>query len=291
MVVVVSPVSIQEKIQEKIRQFDGPSLLKQLYSLGYTAKDFRFESNPSLASSISLFEAIFFSDKSYPKVTIVINLGLLTGNSPLPTYFRQKMDLGTIDVARFTQFLNFFDHHVILTTLGMSTPTENKAFFSDWNQTLKQYLSLLAINSTSTLWLFLQLCFPELKAEVYKFPRVIRKLSSSIVLGSSRLGREALLGKKQKLTLSSFKIVLTAEEMDNEFSTPWPVEIKRRLKEQIFPLIYRANIYTKVILVVKNCRDKAELSFRSYLGYRTLGTSQGAVKLLLFSGYPTHRPK
>lgn len=277
---------IQEKIRKKIRYFDAPSLLKLLRSLGYETKDFYFKSNPSLASSPSLFEDIIFSEEDYPKVTIIVNLGLLTGNSPLPSYFRKKMDDGDVDPILLTRFLSFFDHHIIMTTLGMSLPTNDGWFFSHWNATLIQYLNLLALNSTSTLWHLLQLCFPELKVEVYKFARVLRMLSSSMILGSTLLGQDSFLGKSQKLTVSGFKIILTSEEMDNEMSIPWPVEIKKRLREMVFPLIHRINIYTKVILVVKNCKDIVRLSSNSHLGYRSLGVNKGALKLLLFSGYP-----
>ncbi len=280
---------IQEQIQRKIRHFDAPSLLKLLHSLGYKGKDLHFESNPSLASSSSLFEEISFSENRYPKVSITINLGLLTGNSSLPTYFRQKMDSGEIDLLLFTRFLNFFDHHLIMTTLAMSIPKENGWFFSNWDETLMQYLSLLALNSTSTLWHLLQLSFPELKVRVYKYPRPLDMTSSSTILGSTLLGRDSFLGKSQKVTASSFKMVFTSEEMDNERCGPWSVEIKKRLKELIFPLIHRSNIYTKVILVVKNCKETLCLSPNSYLGYRTLGKSQGAVRFLLFAGYP-HSP-
>ena len=279
--------AVQEKIRKKIRHFDVPSLLKLLYSLGYEAKDLYFESHPSLSSAVSLFEDIFFSEGEYPKATILINLGLLTGNSPLPSYFQRKMDSGTIDLLLFTRFLSFFDHHLIFMTLGMDLPADNGWFFSDWNQTLKQYLSLLALNSTSTLWSLMQLCFPELKVEVYKSPRVLRMLSSSAILGATALGKDSFLGKKQKLTAPSFKIILTAEEMDYEMAVPWPVEIKTRLKELVFPLIHRINVYTRVILVVKNCKDRARLSATSYLGYRSLGKSHKPLQLLLFAGYPS----
>nr|HNA61574.1 hypothetical protein [Rhabdochlamydiaceae bacterium] len=143
-----------------------------------------------------------------------------------------------------------------------------------------------ALNSTSTLWHLLQLSFPELKVEVHKFPRVLKVLSSSTILGATCIGRNSLLGKSQKLTISSFKIILTAENMDIPMNTPWPIEVKRRLKDLIFPKIHRMNIYTQIILVVKNCQDVAHLATTSRLGFRSLGKSQELIRLLLFAGYP-----
>ncbi|MBS0615329.1 MAG: type VI secretion system baseplate subunit TssG [Verrucomicrobia bacterium] len=277
---------IQRRIKEKIRHFEAAPLLKLLHSLGYKSKDIHFVSNPSLSSAPSLFEDIAFSEDAYPKVTILVNLGLLTANSPLPSYFRKKMDSGAVDPELLTRFLSFFDHHLIMTALSMGLPEENGWFFSNWENTLRQYLSLLALNSTSTLCLLLQLCFPELKVEVYKFPRVLRVLSSSMILGVTALGKESYLGKSQKLTVSSFKIILTSESMDSGMEIPWPIEALQRLKELIFPLIHRANIYTQINLIVKNCQEEARLSANSYLGYRSLGANRGSLQLRLFAGYP-----
>lgn len=278
--------NLEQRVREKIRAFDPPSLLKLLNRLGYKASDIYFESNPNLSSAISLFESIQFFDQLFPKIIIVVNLGLLTGHSPLPTFFRKKMEHGVIDPILFTRFLGFFDHFSISTLFSMSIPEENGWFFSDWKQTLSQYLHLLALNSTSTLWHLFQLCFPELKVEVTKFARILQLQSSSITLGQTTLGKESFLGRNKSITISSIKVVLTSEEMDTSLGTPWAKEIKKRLQELIFPSLQKINVYLQVLLVVKNCKDVITLSSQPLLGFRSLGQGTTPLKLLLFSGHP-----
>ena len=203
--------TIQQRIAKDIKRFDVCSLLKLLREIGYQSTDIYFESHSDLSSRSSLCEDIFFSENA-PKVRIILNLGLLSGNSPLPNFFRKKMDSGSIDPILFTKYLNFFDHHIINNLLLMSMPDINNVFFSSWQSTKSHYLKLLDLNSTSTLWHLFQACFPELTVKVIKAPRVFRQNSSSIVIGTTRLGVESFLGKKIVQTIPSFKIILIGDE-------------------------------------------------------------------------------
>lgn len=277
---------LEQRIKEKIHLFDIAALLQLLSRFGYKATDIYFVSNSSLSSAPSLCEEIIFSDVKYPRITLVINLGLMVGNSPMPTFFRKKMDEGTIDPLLFARFLSFFDHHIIMTLLSMSIPTDNGWFFSDWNETLNQYLNLLGLNSVSTLQLLFQLCFPELRANVHKFARVLRTQSSFTTLGVTLLGKDSFLSKNQKITISSFKILLYAEELETDLSIPWAKEVKKRLRDLLFPILKRINIYLQVILIVRNSKDIARLAVNSHLGYRSLGKTDRPLKILLFAGYP-----
>ncbi|MGH2613428.1 MAG: hypothetical protein ACRDFB_10340, partial [Rhabdochlamydiaceae bacterium] len=237
-----------------------------------------------LSSSSAICKDIEFSD-SFPRIVLILNLGLLAGNSPLPNYFRKKMDTGSIDPVLFSRFLSFFDHFTISNLLSMSMPEDNCWFFPAWKETQSQYMNLLALNSSSTLWHLFQLCFPELQVEVVKFQRTISMESAAITLGTTLLGKESYLGKKEKITLSSFKIILTADEIETDQLVLWALEIKKRLRELLFPLLARTYFYFQVILVIKNSSDRARLSPTSQLGYRRLGQSQDPLRILLFSGY------
>lgn len=165
---------VQVRIRQNIKRFDVCSLLKLLQELGYRGDDIYFQSNSDLSSRANLCEDIFFSENT-PRVTIVLNLGLLSANSPLPSFFRKKMDSGSIDPILFTRFLSFFDHHLIKNLMAMSMPDVNSIFFDDWRETQGYYLKLLDLNSTSTLWHLFQICFPELIVKVVKFPRMIQE--------------------------------------------------------------------------------------------------------------------
>lgn len=276
--------TLQEQIAKNVKRFDVCSLLKLLYEMNYHKNDIYFESHTDCSSRSSLCEKIIFSE-SHPKVRLILNLGLLSGNSPLPNFFKKKMDTGAIDATLFTQYLHFFDHHLISNLLAMSMPDINNVFFSNWQETKNHYLKLLDLNSTSTLWHLFQACFPELKVEVLKAPKVFKKTSSSVMLGKTRLGIESFLGKKMVQTMPSFKIMLTGEETNTDLMIPWPIEIKSRLKRMIFTILQRTHIHFRIIFIQKEGIDQARLNKSTQLGYCMLGKSSNFLKILLFSGY------
>lgn len=277
-------LSITENIAQNIRRFDICSLLKLLKELGYQTEDLYFESHDDLSVRSSLCEAIYFS-QSWPKVRIVLNLGLLSANSPLPNFFRRKMDSGSIDAALFTKYLGFFNHHAIKNLLLMSTPDINDIFFTNWQQTKSHYLKLLDLNSSSTLWHLFQICFPELVVQVIKAPRVFKQNSSSTMLGKTRLGVNSFLGKKITQKIPSFKILLTTDEPMANTHRSWPIEIKQRLKKMVFAFLQRTEIHFRVVFILKNNREMAHLAKSTQLGYCMLGEGKEDLKMLLFSGY------
>lgn len=279
-------ISFQNIVKKKIHQFDIISLLKTLSDLGYKSENIFFKANTSFSSHASICEDIIFSSESYPQVTIIINLGLLSNNSSLPTLFWKKMDEGSIQAGVFLKYFSFFDHYMIRNFLSMGMAEENGYFFSNWKETLSQYLHLLALNSSSTLEHLFQLCFPEFQVRVFKHPRVVSFQTSSIVLGVTLLGKECYFEKNEKYTISTLKIVLTIDEVVFTSHRPWPVEIKRRIKEWLFPIIERVNVYISIIFVDKNGKNSIRLSPTSHLGYSSLGESQDPLQLVLFRGYP-----
>lgn len=276
--------TILSRIAENIKRFDVCSLLRLLYELGYQRNDIYFESNNDWSSRNSLCESIIFSEND-PKVRLILNLGLLSGNSPLPNFFKKKMDCGSIDPVLFTRYLNFFDHSLISNLLHMSMPDINNIFFSSWQETKSHYLKLLDLNSTSTLWHLFQRCFPELKVKVLKAPMMFKKNSSSVVLGKTRLGFDSLLGKKIVQTIPSFKIMLYGEEMSTDLMVPWPLEIKNRLKRMIFSILQRTHIHFRLIYIQTDKKEIAGLTTSTQLGYCMLGKNNEPFKIILFSGY------
>lgn len=277
-------MNVKSRIADNIKRFDVCSLLELLHEIGYRSSDIYYESNPDCSSRSSLCEEIFFSDDQ-PKVRLKLNLGLLSGNSPLPNFFKKKMDAGTIDGDLFTRYIHFFDHHLISNLLAMSMPDINDLFFSSWQETKGHYLKLLDLNSISTLWHMFQACFPELKVKVLKAPKIFKKNSSSVVLGKTRLGVESFLGKKIIQTIPSFKIMLIGEESTTDLRVPWPIEIKERLKRLIFSILQRTHIHFRLIFIQTDRQEVACLKPTTQLGYCMLGKNQEPFKVLLFSGY------
>lgn len=276
-------MTIQDKIKQHVKRFDICSLLKLLKEIGYQEDEIYFQSHSDLSSRAGLCEDIFFSENQ-PRVTLLLNIGLLSGNSPLPSYFRKKMDTGAIDPVLFTRYLSYFDHHLIKNLLSMSMPETNGIFFTDWTETQGHYLTLLDLNSTSTLWHLFQICFPELIVKAEKSPRLFQEKSSSNTLGRSRLGIDTFLGKKIEQAIPSFKFTLTVEHTLTDQLVPWPLEVKHRLKKVILPILSRTAIHFRVILCIKKNGEIAYLSPQSHIGYCRMGENKHPLRLLLFSG-------
>jgi hypothetical protein len=276
---------IKQKIKKEIKRFDISALLKLLRYLGYRVTDIAFQSNPILASASSLCEDIIFSETSRVPLVIILNIGFLSAHSPLPSFFRKKMDTGSIDPILFGRFLSFFDHFVIRNILSMCIPEDNSWFFPDWTLARRQYLSLVALTSASSLSHLIQICFPELKAEVVKMQRTLEASSLSATLGNTYIGPDSFLGKNRQFTIPSFKIILTAEKMDTEDLLSWPLEVKRRIQELIVPLLLKMETFITLILTVKKCEKSAELAPTSYLGYSKIGKDLLPFHLMLFSDY------
>ncbi len=272
----------KQKLTKEIRKFDLCSLIALLETMGFYRKDIYFKSHLTTRSPPSLCESIVFSDEK-PKVQVLLNMGLLSNNSPLPSYFLKYMDSEEIDGERFVRFLSFFNHHLIKDFLLFSEPKSHLGLFSDWKETQYYYLRLLGFESISTLWFLVQSVFPELGVEIKKNPRVIRLDSASLVLGRDGLGSMAYIGKRYEQTLSSFKVTVSTETDVSDQGIHWPVEVNNRFIDVLFPLLQRTDIHLSLILLVKHKYTFTHLS-KTRLGFDRIGVSNAPMQLLLFHG-------
>jgi len=275
--------AVLRKISEQIKSFDLCALLKLLGSLGFAQEDICFESQLNLVSQGSFCESITFSNEK-PRVVILVNMGLLSVCSSMASFFFKRIEKEEINGLLFIRFLNFFNHHLMQHFLQMTTPEKNEAFFSNWQQTQLQYLSLLGFESISTLWFLMKICFPELVIEVTKNPRVMRLQTSSLVLGKDCLGKNSYLGERFEQILSSYRVTFTTEEEVSELGAPWPIEINRRLVELIFPVLKKTDIHFSIVLIIKNKYGSMHLQKGSYLGFDRIGKNSSPFQLLLFYG-------
>ncbi len=271
---------LQERVKKNIQQFDLCALIRLLHSHG---KEAYFVSNNSHATACALCHQIIFDEES-PRVTIVLNMGLLHYLSLLPSYFQQLMDEEVINADLFLRYMSFFNHHLINSFVIMTMPEMHKAFFLNWQQTQHHYLSLLGLESISTLSFLMKICFPDLVVDVKKNPRVMRVHSSSLVLGKDNLGYSAFLGNRLQETLSSFKIILSTENELTEMGTPWPVEINKRLNEMIYPILKKTDLHLSIVLIIKSKSNYLALGPESFLGYDRIWKSASPFQLPIFYG-------
>lgn len=272
------------KVQSRIREFDLNSLVRTLEGIGVKRKEIYFESNPQNTSPKSLCESIVFSHET-PKVRVVLNMGLLGGNSPMPSYFQKLMDEEEIDPDRFLRYVGFFNHLLIQEHLRLTLPERNKALFENWRETHFHYLSLLGFESISTLWLLVKSAFPELIVSITKNPRMMRLSSATLVLGRDGLGHHSFIGERMEQTLSSFRVTITTEDELSERGTPWPIEVNQRLSDWLFPTLRKTDIHLSIVLLIKHKVGHMQLDASHYLGFDRIGQTHAPFQLLLFHGY------
>ena len=276
---------IKSKIAAKIHEFDLICLLQLLQQIGYQPENIQFKSHFSACSQPGLIHGIEFKDNSEPRVVISLNLGLLSAQSPLPSYFFKKLDSGYVDIRAFAEFIGFFDHYLIKNYLAHIYPETNRAFFPDWEMTKLRFIQLLDLKSCSTLhWIF-QLVFPELGIKARK-ARIGRKLSTShLKLGKTVIGKKAIFGSKTNIPVSGRTVTLVAENESTGSGEPWLREIRKRLNELIFPILCTVGLDLEVLLVILSQKTHARLQTDSYLGYdRIRGGRRQYRRIRIFSG-------
>ena len=83
---------LEEKISQRIHEFDIISLLRLLMTMNYSPEEIRFRSHNSICSQPGLIHDIMFRHEPVREAVITMNMGLLGAQSPLPSYFRKKME-------------------------------------------------------------------------------------------------------------------------------------------------------------------------------------------------------
>jgi hypothetical protein len=279
-------LGLEREIASRIREFDVLALLRLLQALGFEPQEIQFASHHSTTSQVGLIHDIEFLHEPVRLVRIILNMGLLSSQSPLPSYFMKKMDTGEVDTRSFVDFIGYFDHLSLQGYLEQIYPETNRHLFPDWPRTKRRYLHLLNLRSCVTLhWLF-QSVFPELGLSVERvsLPRGVK--TTPLRLGEVTLGSDAVFGKKTSIPVLGRRVTLLTDAELTDSGQPWPAEIKRRLEEIILPILAAVGMDLEVLLVVQAQKSWAKLQEESYLGYDKLQGGQDLHRRIkVFSGY------
>jgi hypothetical protein len=235
--------------------------------LGYYREQILFRSYYNLSSQSALLEEIEFRDTPTPHVIVYVNLGLLSVQTPLPSYFFKKLDQGSIDQESFADFLAFFDQHLLTGFILSVYPEINPDVFPDWQRAKRQFAGMLNLRSRTTLhWLF-SLVFPELGVQVEKAVHSRRLQANDIVLGRSFLDGSSVFGGKTSAKVHGLRVALSSDDEYTSMRVPWPREIRERMEAMIFPLLKRVGIDIEVFLTISSQKSWAKLNAESFLGY------------------------
>src|SRR5262249_38231837 len=152
-------------------------------------------------------------------------LGLLSPQSPLPSYFVRILESGDVDDAMLMAFLGFFDHVILQSYLESAYPEANPQIHKNWEITKRNHLSLFGLRSLPTHpWLF-QIIFPEGGAPVARGPMTRSVRVEPARLGKIELGGDAALGGLSKVPVPGFDVNLYADEETTPANRPWAEEV------------------------------------------------------------------
>src|SRR6218665_3549732 len=99
---------IERRIRERVRSFDIPALLAVLEASGYGDAEIEYRGQRTTVHQSHLVHDIEFIHEPDKRVVITVNMGLLSAQSPLPSFLMQTMD--QLDHDRLERFICYFDH-------------------------------------------------------------------------------------------------------------------------------------------------------------------------------------
>ena len=139
-----------------------------------------------------LVHDIQFIHQPRKRIIITVNVGLLSAQSPLPSFMMQTMD--QLDHDRLERFIGFFDHQLLRECFAGLYPEREGALLPGWPEAAKDRLRLMRPTCQSTLhWLFRKV-FPETELSVRRDVRQQRVPAPAMRLGASALGEGGSMG-------------------------------------------------------------------------------------------------
>ncbi|RKH40465.1 hypothetical protein [Corallococcus sicarius] len=276
-------LTVEERISERIRSFDVPALLDLLAKEGYGDAEVEFKSHRSTVSQQHLVHAIEFTRQPRKRVVITVNLGLLSVQTPLPSFLFQAMD--RLEHDAMADFLGYFDHLLLRTRFAGQFPDRDESLLPGWEHSTAHRLRLLRLACPSSLhWLFAKV-FPEAEVVVRRETRRQRIESKGIRLGAAALGDGSAVGGFATVPTGGVEVRLFLNEPFSGAGIPWAVEARRRLNARIFPSLAETPLALAVILALRDQSSHARLQDGSHLGYEPLvGGPEQTQEVLLFSG-------
>lgn len=280
---------MQQAISARARRFALAALLDALHALGYSDDEIEFQSHATSTHQASVIDAVRFTAPPHRRVTVVLNLGLLAPQSPLPSYFQQVLDR-QVD-GSLSGFLNFFSHHLLAQSAHGQFPERDGELFASWSGTLADVRSLLGLRTLTALhWVFDAL-YPELGVSVQRVVMSRPVYARSTRLGPWQLGDGAVLGGQAQVPVSGVAIKLFCDESTGGTGEPWPKEAERRLRSLAFPLLAGHGIHLQVSLILRDQRSFLVLRPQEFLGYTPLYSgptatppTRSARTIILWSG-------
>jgi hypothetical protein len=274
---------VEQRIRERIRSFDIPALLDVLAANGYGDAEIEYRSHRTTVRQSHLVHDIQFIHQPKKRVIITVNVGLLSTQSPLPSFLMRTMD--QLDHDRLERFIGFFDHLLLEECFAGLYPERNEALLPGWEGAALDRLRLLRPTCPSTMhWLFLKV-FPEAELSVRRDVRHQRVPAREMRLGASALGEGDSMGGFASIPAGGVEVTIFCDEPISASGIPWAVEARRRFETALAPLLSETVLMLTVILVLREREGFLRIERDSHLGFDPLhGAPPQPQRVLLFSG-------
>lgn len=259
---------IEQRVQKRAREFSLPALLDVLQLLDYRPDEIEYLGVMSYAFPGSLIHSVDFIAGPRRIARVSLHMGLLSAQSPLPSYFLKYAE--QLEIDALFDFLGFFDHHLLKRRASSLYPERDRTLFADWSETQAQLLQLIGLTAPSTLhWLF-QRVYPELGVEVRRSTERKPLNAEGVVLGNAKLGEACAFGGGTTVPVGGLEVTLYSEEELTPTGDSWAVEASLRLNRQVFPALGETDVYLTVYLVIMEQTSWLTMEDERYLGFEPL---------------------
>ena len=271
-----------EKIRQSLHLFDPISLLRVLQYAGVPLDEINFRSHFSFASQSRLVESIDLINEA---LTLTFNVGLLSSQSPLPSYFFREIDEGLIELESFQDFINLFDHTLIKHYLQSIYPELNHYLFPNWSRSVRRRIRLQNMRTVAGVhWLF-QRVYPDLMLDVSKQGQERRIEIDGLKLGAFQLGDDAIFGRQVGRDVLGIRASIYVDEEFDGTGTPWFKTIRNRFEQLVVPILSSVGVDLELVLVFSDRTMDLGFNETSFLGYdRIAGGDESDHRVVLFRG-------
>lgn len=259
---------VEQRVSQRARDFSLPALLDVLEMLDYRPDEIEFGSVLSYSHPSSLIQSVQFFTEPRRRVHIALNMGLLSAQSPLPSYILKYAE--HMEGDALIDFLGFFDHHLLRRRAASLYPERDRTLFADWPETQAQLLQLVGLTAPSTLYWLFQRVYPELGIEVRRSTERKALSAEGVVLGNAKLGEACAFGGGTSVPVGGLEVTLYSEEENTPTGIAWPVEASQRLREQIFSALGLTDVYLTVHLIILEQTSWLSIEDDRYLGFEPL---------------------
>ncbi|NVJ23149.1 MULTISPECIES: hypothetical protein [Myxococcus] len=277
--------SIEARIAERAHEFDIPALLELLSKEGYGPDDLELRSHRGTVHAPQLVHSVEFA-RDPRRAIITVNLGLLSVQSPLPSFFLKAME--SLDHDTMESFLGYFDHLLLRARFAGLFPERDGSLLPGWEGSAAHRLRLLRPACPSTLhWLFSH-AYPEAEVRVRRATRRQRIDTRGIQLGGAALGDGTSMGGFATVPTGGLEAWLHMSESFSGTGTAWAIEARRRLRSRVLPHLIDTPVFLTVVLVIRDQHGHARVEDSSHLGYEPIiGGPEQSRQVVLFSGDTT----